>query len=1455
MSGLLLWLLKSTAVLAAALLVTLAMRRASASARHAVWAVALVSLLVLPVLTHVLPRWDVAVLPPAPPPAPPRPLTAVAEVPPEPLWLDPAAFTETAEPAPPAAITRPTLRVDGGTWIAGLWLAGAVFGLVHFALGTLLIALKTARAAPVGDEAWSRRLHDAASRLGLSRPVSLRRSRDVGVPIVWGWRRPVILIPADADAWPDERRQAFLVHELAHVARHDCFTQTLASIAHSLYWPHPLAWWAMSCLRREAERACDDRVLAVGTKAPDYAHHLLEAARGLQKAPRGFAPASAVVERTSLGDRLLALLDDRLSRRTVNRRTLALSSVLAVLITAGIATMQPVARAAMAEAIRAAVAPAPAPPATPPAATAAASPRPRPLATAQPEPVLRGIVKGPDGKPVGKALVIAWEPQRGNEPPLTARTDAAGEFKIAVPGPSSYRLRVESPPLAPHTIDKTGTRGLIAVTMTKGATIEGIVRDGGSKRPIPRARVTAWPDGGPRPPAVPAEPDAGSAVATTDKDGRFRLEGLAGGPHQLSAAAAGYGTAERKTPSGATGVDLFLYPGASLSGIVKGADGKPVAGASILTEAIGFGSVPPTKTDDNGRFEIMGLTPGTYRILARHPQWAPAFLPEVSVALGASSPLELRLEKGHRVVGRLVGPQDRAVRGHIALQETDGVDVPRALNQQVRVKAGADGRFALEGLPPGTHGLGVFPVGYPPTRAEVAVGGREHVVDVGDIILEGGLVIRGKVRTASGAPVGGATLSTAGSGPALRVSAESDSQGAFALGVSEKRMYTINVNADGHAPLRDVRAEPGSAPLDLVLEPEGKVVGTVVDESGRPVSNCVVLVRSADNTRAGMPLPSLAAESPTPGGRFELRRISAGTYIVEVQAADHVDQTVSDVKVTTGKTTDVGKIVLSAGGIVRGVTVDGGGSPVPGATVTVREGRSVQFGSRARREATTDAAGRFELRGLPTGKGEVSARHKQYATSATVEVAIDPSTGPAEARLTLLAGGTVQGTARRRDGRPVTGAVVQITTSGVSFGPTMNAPVRSDGSFVVEHCAPGKAKAVLLAGTAGRYWDVLSKDIEVRDGDTTSVDLTLTDVLVSGRVTRAGRPVANHRVGFSSGGPTMMMSFGGSLVVPASTGPERLNGTTRADGSYELLVSTPGTYTVSVTSQGREKTSTQPFTGVNVPDAEAFTYDIALPDWALTGMAVDKKTREPIKGALVEARPGDRSPGGSGMSTEDDGRFRIAVEPGSYRVSAVAPKYVRFDETMDLRPGGGERTFELVRGGALKGHVRTTGGQGVDNAQVVALPAEGTAARSTRTLVDGSFTVDGLAAGSYELFVGHAQQGFARRPVVSFDEPSDLLLTPGVKMRLHFKDESGAPLTNTRVTVELIRVDGARVGIEQSGSYAAGRRLDSDPFEMVLPAGKVELVAWAPEKKMRGEVQLTVDPNAPEATMTLKPRR
>ena len=246
-------------VLAAGLAVRLAGRRWPAGERNAVWTVALVLSLLLPVLL----RYEPPVV----------------------------SFS-----APVMEVQRITISVgpedrtvDYWGLLKAIWLLGAAgvagWWMVGFARVTGMVASSVEHSTYRG--------------------VAVRTCTGLNMPAVAAG--PVILLPAAASEWPAKRLEMVLTHELAHVRRRDLWWRLAGTLACCLYWFHPLAWWAAAQQRKESEMACDDQVLKCGSAAV-YAESLVAVAREAagQRMP---AAVMAMAKPRELEGRLLAVLD------------------------------------------------------------------------------------------------------------------------------------------------------------------------------------------------------------------------------------------------------------------------------------------------------------------------------------------------------------------------------------------------------------------------------------------------------------------------------------------------------------------------------------------------------------------------------------------------------------------------------------------------------------------------------------------------------------------------------------------------------------------------------------------------------------------------------------------------------------------------------------------------------------------------------------------------------------------------------------------------------------------------------------------------------------------------------------------------------------------------------------------------------------------------------------------
>jgi beta-lactamase regulating signal transducer with metallopeptidase domain len=158
-----------------------------------------------------------------------------------------------------------------------VWMLGAFVFWLRLAGGWIVAArLRSRQVRPVPAE-WHTRFSKLATRIGLTRPIRLAVSAVVQIPTVVGWLRPMVLMPVGALAGlPAEHVEALLLHELAHVRRHDYLVNMFQGIAEALLFYHPAVWWVSGHIRNERELCCDDIAVRTTGDALTYVRALTE---------------------------------------------------------------------------------------------------------------------------------------------------------------------------------------------------------------------------------------------------------------------------------------------------------------------------------------------------------------------------------------------------------------------------------------------------------------------------------------------------------------------------------------------------------------------------------------------------------------------------------------------------------------------------------------------------------------------------------------------------------------------------------------------------------------------------------------------------------------------------------------------------------------------------------------------------------------------------------------------------------------------------------------------------------------------------------------------------------------------------------------------------------------------------------------------------------------------------
>ncbi len=171
--------------------------------------------------------------------------------------------------------SEPAILWEG--FVVALW-AGGVFLFLSRLLGGWIRVMRTKREArEFLSPIWITKFRQLTESLQVEARARLTRSASVAVPVVIGWLKPVVIVPARIfTELSDDQIEAILVHELAHVRRHDYVVNLLQSVVETLLFYHPAVWWVSRGIRAEREFCCDDVAVSRSSDALRYARALLE---------------------------------------------------------------------------------------------------------------------------------------------------------------------------------------------------------------------------------------------------------------------------------------------------------------------------------------------------------------------------------------------------------------------------------------------------------------------------------------------------------------------------------------------------------------------------------------------------------------------------------------------------------------------------------------------------------------------------------------------------------------------------------------------------------------------------------------------------------------------------------------------------------------------------------------------------------------------------------------------------------------------------------------------------------------------------------------------------------------------------------------------------------------------------------------------------------------------------
>ncbi|HEY4176842.1 MAG TPA: carboxypeptidase regulatory-like domain-containing protein [Kofleriaceae bacterium] len=462
-----------------------------------------------------------------------------------------------------------------------------------------------------------------------------------------------------------------------------------------------------------------------------------------------------------------------------------------------------------------------------------------------PEGSMSGTVVDKSGKPIADAQVIADTLGAWRE----TRTDGDGAFSIARLPAGRYKVWASAP-------DGYGEHaGTVAVELGRQTSdvkiqllaafrISGVVMLGDAPCPAPRVEL--------REPVTEVE----RAMLPDGSGGAVHIDGLLPGPYVLHPICDGGLPFEAPFPrlvvvdKDQSKLVWRVTPGATLTGRVTTADGKPVADATIETKGPWADNAT---TNDDGRYTIRGLRPGAYTVTATALDGGAA---EGSIALkGAeTATLDLEVDTAARITGTVVDSLGREVKGlEVRADPTD-----KKRQEGTSLSGENTGSMFDIAVKPGSYHVYAavdwsHPI-EPGTDVTVAAGQRVSVQL--EVPAQDG-VIKGSVVDRAGGPVGDAvvTAKTASGFWAMDFAIGwnehptlTAADGTFAITKLGPGEYKVTATRPGAPPASQDGVAPSGAPIKLTIETPASIAGTAAYADGKHARELVVRIRDESKT-------------------------------------------------------------------------------------------------------------------------------------------------------------------------------------------------------------------------------------------------------------------------------------------------------------------------------------------------------------------------------------------------------------------------------------------------------------------------------------------------------------------------------------------------------------------------------------------------------------------------------
>jgi len=723
----------------------------------------------------------------------------------------------------------------------------------------------------------------------------------------------------------------------------------------------------------------------------------------------------------------------------------------------------------------------------------------------------------------------------------------------------------------------------------------------------------------------------GSTV--TDANGSYTINNLIPGSYtqvvtapNFSSNTAGVIIQDNETTT--VQVQLEPNPG-TLTGIVV-TNGTPLAGATIVVRESSSGTVISRNVaDDEGRYTVTNLAPGTYTATASQDTYQ-------TLSLGA-----IIGSNQTTVVSFNLAPNPATITGTV-FNSTTGTPITgasievRILNLNGTPIASAftdpNGMYEVQNLAPGTYAIVVSANDFQTNTATVILTAGETETTNLSLDPSPGS-ISGNI-TGSGGPISGATVRVTDLNGLTILTTITDALGNYLITGLATGSYNVIVSAPGFQTNQTGAIVQSNLitirNVDLPPNP-----GTIEGQISPAFGGGTIQLFTADNIL-------ISSATTAPGGVFRFDSLAPGQYTITASLPNY-HTAVTGVRVFADQTSSVSLTLQPNPATVSGQITSTTGTPIKDAIVQILDANETIIGL-----GSTDSNGNYSIGNLPPGTFQVSITAQNFSSliagiSTTPGLVISGENYQLEPNP-----GAIAGQVTDENGTPLSGVTLIVrTTNGAFIGSALTSPA---GNYIVRNLAPG---SYTVTANKDDFSTVTTGAI-VTSNQTAGANIQLSSTVgnVTGQIVdQDGNPVTGNDI------QVRLLHSSGQLLRSFLANP---------DGTFIVLGLSPGRYFINVTAD-QYSSNTVPIdvvAGTTVP----VTVPLSLLPATVTGQVVNANSGAPITGSviLVTTVNGiflNRSVSGS------NGEFTISnIPPGNVVISTSADNFGSNTATLFLNP-------------------------------------------------------------------------------------------------------------------------------------------------------------------------------------------